>query len=109
MGTIRAAVVLFVDMDEKDCSSPQDLAEFTRQGLYQAGYGMTKAPLLVTFQGQIKQVRIVDVMEAGVAAGNGYLWTDVTTKAYTQRGIYTEKQLRQIQREEKWEKENGDS
>lgn len=104
MGTIRAAVVLFVDMDEKECQSPQDLAEFTRQGLFQAGFGMHKGPIPVTFRGEVKEVRLVDVMEAGMAMGNGYLWNEVTTKAYTQRGIYTEKQLRQIEREEKWEK-----
>lgn len=30
------------------------------------------------------QVRIHDVVEAGVAAGNGYLWTRPTSKAFRQ-------------------------
>lgn len=109
MGKTRAAVVLFVDIDEEDCSSPQDLAMFVKQGLHQAGYSLHKAPIMVTFRGKIMQVRIVDIMEAGVAAGNGYLWTEATSKAYTQHGIYTEKQQAQIDADEKWEKENGDS
>jgi hypothetical protein len=108
VGTVRAAVILFVDMDEKDCQSPQDLAEFTRQGLHQAGFGMHKenGVIPVNFRGNILQVRLVDVMEAGMAIGNGYLWNEVTTKAYAQRGIYTTKQQAQIDAEEKWEKEN---
>lgn len=105
MGTVRAAVVLFVDMEEGTAQSPQDVAEFTRQALYQAGYGMNKNPLLVTFRQQVKEIRIVDVMEAGIAIGNGYLWTEVTTKAFMQRGIYTDKQQAQLDAEKAWEKE----
>lgn len=34
-----------------------------------------------------RHVRVVDVMDIGVAAGNGYLWTRPTGKAYRERGI----------------------
>ena len=109
MGTIRAAVVLFVDMEEGTAQSPQDVAEFTRQGLYQAGFGMHKenGEIPVNFRGEIKKIRLVDVMEAGLAIGNGYLWTDLTTKAFLQRGIYTDKQQAQLDAEEAHEKSGG--
>jgi hypothetical protein len=42
-------------------------------------------------------------MEAGMAIGNGYLWTDVTTKAFKQRGIYTDKQQAQLDADKAWE------
>jgi hypothetical protein len=98
MGTVRAAVVLFVDMDENEAMDARDVAEFTRQGLHQAGFGMHKenGEIPVNFRGQIKKVRLVDVMEVGMAMGNGYLWTEVTSKAFKQRGIYTDKEQQQL-------------
>lgn len=90
MGKTRAAVVLFVDTDD-DIFEPSDLATFVRQGLYQAGIGYD-TPLPVKFQGKTLNINIVQVMDAGVAAGNGYLWTEVTPKAFRERGRYTEKE-----------------
>ncbi len=43
-----------------------------------------------------------------MAIGNGYLWTNVTTKAFTQRGIYTDKQQAQLDAEKEWEKNPDD-
>ncbi len=108
MGTVRAAVVLFVDVDEEKVQSPQDLAVFVQWGLHQAGFDL-KRPMSVRMGAKTVDVRIVDVMEAGMAIGNGYLWTEVTTKAYTQRGIYTDKQQAQLDAEIKWEQEHAEN
>ena len=108
MGTTRAAVVLFVDVDEKDCQSSHDLDYLVRIGLHQAGFTFEN-PLPVKVQGKVVNIRIVDTMEAGMAMGNGYLWTEVTTKAYTQRGVYTDKQQQRLDEEAKWEKEHGNT
>ncbi len=104
MGKTRAAVVLFVDVDDDIVKDPHDLATFVKQGLYQAGYHKNGAPILVKFQKNLVEVRVVDVMDVGMAAGNGYLWTETTSKAYTQQGIYTEKQQKQLDAEAEWEK-----
>lgn len=102
MGKVRAAVVLFVDIDDDKVSDSRDLAVLTQWGLHQAGFTLDK-PMQVAFKNDILNVRIVNVMEAGMAAGNGYLWTDVTSKAFTERGIYTEAQQAQLDAEKEWE------
>lgn len=95
MGKTRAAVVLFVDTDD-EVFEARDLAAYVRQGLFQAGlYGPDKS-LPVTFQGNVININIVTTMDIGEAAGNGYLWTNVTSKAFCERGRYTEKEKKQI-------------
>lgn len=104
MGRTRAAVVLFVDIDDDIIKNPDELGTFVKQGLRQAGF--IKGPLPVKFRDKVIEIRIVDVMDVGMAAGNGYLWTETTSKAYTQHGIYTDKQQAQLDAEEAWEKEH---
>lgn len=75
---MRAAVVLFVE-SESD-GDPIDLAALVSAALWQNG---TKTDgLSVTLQGHQHHVRVHQVMEAGQAIGNGYLWTGVTSKAF---------------------------
>ena len=107
MGTTRAAIVLFVDVDEEDVPLSNDLDTLVRMGLHQAGFDINN-PLPVTIKERVINIRIVDTMEAGLAMGNGYLWTEVTTKAYTQRGIYTDKQQDRMDASDKWEEDNKD-
>jgi hypothetical protein len=42
--------------------------------------------LVVYLHGEPRPVSVVDVMETGMAAGNGYLWLRPTPKSYRERG-----------------------
>ncbi|NKX55956.1 hypothetical protein [Arthrobacter mobilis] len=79
----RAAVVLFVDSESG--ADEQDLAAIVKGALFQAG--IRENGLTATIRGTEHHVRIVDVVEAGTAARNGYLWTGITSKAWSQRGL----------------------
>lgn len=96
MGKTRAAVVLFVDTDD-EIFEARDLAAYVRQGLFQAGFYGPDKSLPVKFQGNVININIVTTMDVGEAAGNGYLWTNVTSKAFREHGRYTEKELKQLQ------------
>lgn len=75
---MRAAVVLFVESESAD--DPIELAALTSAALWQNG---TKTDgLSATLQGHQYHVRVHQVMEAGQALGNGYLWAEVTSKAF---------------------------
>lgn len=84
--TYRVAVAVFLEtdgIDEHDAGSGGVLA--VRQAL--AGRAMT-LPLEVEYVAANGQntAKVVDVMEVGMAAGNGYLWTKPTVKAFRERG-----------------------
>lgn len=95
MSKTRAAVVVFIDTDD-EVFEARDLATFFRQGLYQAGH-LPDQPLPVKFKDKVINLNIVSIMDAGVAIGNGYLWTEVTPKAFREHGRYTEAELKRIQ------------
>lgn len=104
----RAAVVLFVDIDADQVVEPHDLTVLVQQALYQQHSNIQKdvrsfPELSVTRGGKELSVRVVDVEDLGMALGNGYVWTELTTKAWTNHGIYTEKQQKQIDKEKSWE------
>jgi hypothetical protein len=104
MNKTRAAVVLFVDIDENEVSDSSDLYILVQQGLrQQLKLGSQLSPnilLPVQFGKRALEVRIVGVMDAGQALGNGYLWAQPTATAWRNRGIYTEKEQAQIDAEE---------
>jgi hypothetical protein len=73
----RAAVVLFVD---SETVTGPDIANVLRHALYKNG---TLHDGLNAVAGGVEHhIRIVDVMDAGIAAGNGYLWTEATPKSW---------------------------
>lgn len=80
---MRAAVVLFVESESG--GDPIDLAALVSAALWQDG---TKTDgLTVTLNGNPHHIRVHQVMEAGQAMGNGYLWTEVTSKAFPRVAI----------------------
>lgn len=103
----RAAVVLFVDIDEDQVADAHDLEQLVRQSLYQNHWNREKngifAQLPVKFGKRELEVRVVDVMDVGRAAGNGYVWTEPTNTAWRNRGLYTEKEQAQLDAEKNWE------
>lgn len=106
----RAAVVLFVDIDEDQVASPHDLETLVRQSLYQNHWNKDGifAKLPVNFGKRELEIRVVDVMDAGRALGNGYLWAEPTKTAWRNHGIYTEKEQAQLDAEKDWENEPND-
>ena len=75
---MRAAVVLFVETGENvDAIGAAGLVE---AALWQNG--IREAGLTATIRGVESHLQVRAVMEAGMAAGNGYLWTEVTSKAF---------------------------
>lgn len=80
---VRAAVVLFVDC-ENGADGP-DVANLVRIALHQAGI-MRDGLTAKWSDGRESHVRIIDTQEVGIAAGNGYLWTAPTSKAWQNRG-----------------------
>lgn len=79
--TTRAAVVLFVEVDQD--VPVHHAAVMVSQKL--AGKGLLTEPFTVTRAGHEWNIQIHEVMEAGMAAGNGYLGTKVTNKAYPRK------------------------
>ena len=79
---VRAAVVLFVD-SESGADAP-DVANLVRIALHQAGI-MRDGLTAKWADGRESHIRIIDSQEAGIAAGNGYLWTEPTPKAWQNR------------------------
>lgn len=75
----RAAVVLFVD-SESGVDGP-DIANLVLIALHQAGT-MKDGLTVRQADGKEHHVRIIHAIEAGMAAGNGYLWTEPTAKAW---------------------------
>lgn len=73
----RAAVVLFVD---SETVTSEDMAVVMRHALYRNK--MLQEGVAAVAGGVEHHIRIVDVMDAGIAAGNGYLWTAPTPKAW---------------------------
>lgn len=107
MEKTRAAVILFVDIDEDQVAEPNDLAFLVQRGLHQQLLRGSKLSPNIILPVQVKdkelEVRIVSVMEAGQALGNGYLWAKPTATPWRNRGIYTEKEQTQIDAENNWE------
>jgi hypothetical protein len=80
----RAALVLFVD-SESGADDEVDFSFLVKAALHQSG--AFKDGLKATIMGNERSVRVVDVVGVGMAAGNGYLWTEPTTKAWRQAGV----------------------
>lgn len=84
MTTHRVAVVVFCEVDaesELDAEAVVPLA--VRRALGGGGLRPDScADLSVDAYGHHFPVRAMLVMEAGLAAGNGYLWSTPTSKAY---------------------------
>ena len=76
----RAAVVLFVD--SPNVTEPDDITHIVKRELHRRGMMVTDIEVPWNLPRDSPVVRIVDVIDAGVAAGNGYLWTEVTSKAF---------------------------
>lgn len=76
----RAAVTVFIETDHE--GDARDAAEVFRQALRQNLGDSTY--MSHPRMGEITVI-IHDVMEAGVAAGNGYLWMEPTSKAFPRK------------------------
>lgn len=81
--THRVAVVVFVEakgIDERDAGTGATLA--VRQALAGPRLGLPADITLTMANRPDEPVTVVDVREVGEAAGNGYLWTRPTSKAF---------------------------
>jgi hypothetical protein len=75
----RVAVTVFVTVraiDERDAGAIATYAIRDTLGDQQ----------ILTVKDDARVVHIVDVMDTGTAAGNGYLWLRPTAKSYRERG-----------------------
>jgi hypothetical protein len=80
----RVALIVFADVDS-DIGGAHHIAERALRGLIGPMEGETHTVRMSAVKGGTEfAVRFHDVMEAGMAAGNGYLWTQVTSKAFRQ-------------------------
>lgn len=77
----RAAIVLFVESN--DISDPNEFATFTKLVLHKMG--VMEDGLSWNLRGEEINIQVREVMEAGLAAGNGYLWMEPTSKAFPRR------------------------
>lgn len=86
MATHRIPVVVFCEVDVASDLDAETVAPLAvRRALGGGGpHPDSIADLSVDAYGQHIPVRAVRVMEAGIAAGNGYLWTRASGKAYTE-------------------------
>lgn len=73
----RAAVVVFIETTHS--GNPVDAAVLLKQALHQATGNKLSVedPRLGTID-----IAVHEVLEIGLAAGNGYLWTSPTSKAF---------------------------
>jgi hypothetical protein len=85
----KVAVVVLVDcegVDERDASNVAQVA--VRAAI--TGDALASMPVEVAIplrKAVDRTVRVIDVMDLGVAAGNGYLWTSPTSRAWRDVGI----------------------
>lgn len=89
----RAAIVLFVEVHDESADT-RDAGHRAEAGLKaalagdaQLGYGHQKWHISVKGNeskhvGCDVNLTVHDMMEVGMAAGNGYLWTEFTCKAF---------------------------
>jgi len=77
----KAAIVLFVD--SADVHSAVDMGSVVKWALRELG--VMKNGLTTTVRGEELKIEVHDVMEAGIAAGNGYLWMEPTSKAFPRK------------------------
>ena len=89
MSVKQVAVVVFCEVDtelEEDAEVIAALA--VRRRLTQTGApNEWPADISTDAYGHHFPVRAVRAMEVGMAAGNGYLWTRVTAKAFREAGL----------------------
>ena len=80
----RVALVVFADVDP-GWGDPENIAAWAIKRALGAERGAFKGdPVTVQVNGQDVGVIFHDVIEVGMAAGNGYLWTHVTPKVFRQ-------------------------
>lgn len=83
----RVPVTVFTTVRGVDYRDAAHVAEYAvRHAL--AGAPLTRLPVEIRFKTNAHDVpvQVEDVMETGMAAGNGYLWVEATSKAYRERG-----------------------
>lgn len=82
----RVSVTVFVTVRGVDALDAGSIAEVAiRRALLAARTNPDEFVVPCPMRTGVRPVRIHKVMETGMAAGNGYLWTDVTSKAYRER------------------------
>ena len=90
----RCAVVVFMDVRGVDQGDANNAAQrVVRHAVGEGDRGLLPAtyPIPGTqhprFEGADLSARVVEVMDLGVAAGNGFLWQMPTSKAWAQHGL----------------------
>lgn len=88
MATHRVAVVVFCEVETESDLDAETVAPLAvRRALGGGGLNQqSNADLSIDAYGHHFPVGAVRVMEAGIAARNGYLWTRPTPKAYHEGG-----------------------
>jgi hypothetical protein len=79
----RVAVVVFADVTGEISDAHHLVERLIREHF---GYDGEEHSIAMrgAAAGREFRIRVHEVMEAGMAAGNGYLWTKVTSKAFRQ-------------------------
>lgn len=83
----RVALVVFADVECSDGSNLDalDASMFVKRVLRaKLGHFDGRSHTVAMANGTEFAVRLHDAMEVGMAAGNGYLWQQVTSKAFRQ-------------------------
>ena len=79
----RVAITVFATVRAVDCSDGAFIAQAAiRRALLDARPNPDQFVVMSPLRRGAKPVHIHKVMETGMAAGNGYLWTQATSKAY---------------------------
>lgn len=86
------AIVVFVRAEGADERDAQDRAAITIRHALGAGGGRGRLPAQVEMPRWIAEesgdtVTVANVMELGMALGNGYAWARVTSKAFSEFGM----------------------
>ena len=100
MSKVRVAVVVFAEVESDYKMDATDAAVIVDRVIREAVTGsvMNRLPHTVGYDrpdGQHWDVTLTGLMELGMAAGNGYLWTKATNKMWNERngatwaGAYT--------------------
>lgn len=86
----RVAITVFATVAGVDALDAASIAALAiRQAIWAAtGEDRRRMPLTIPskFRDEERPVRIAVVMESGMAAGNGYVWTQPTAKAFREFG-----------------------
>ena len=82
----RVSVTVFAEVEAVDIV---DAGHIVSHAVWSAFGNATRSKkdvvISAAFSSGVRDVRVAQIMETGMAAGNGYLWTQPTNKAFRER------------------------